>query len=51
MKHKSEDYKNMLPIIQNGFIVWNNTAFDFPIECVTVQETPLTSGANKFVYF
>jgi len=48
---RNEYYKNLLPNIQNGFIVWNNGVFDFPIECITVQETPLTSGANKFVYF
>lgn len=48
---RNDYYKNLLPNIQNGFIVWNNTVFDFPIECVTLQETPLTSEANKFVYF
>ena len=48
---RDDYYKKLLPHVQNGFIVWNNIIFDFPLCSVSIPETPQTAVCNKFIYF
>lgn len=43
-------YHDLFPIVKNGFIVWNCSEIDLPIEYVSLEEFPQT-GNNYFVYF
>jgi hypothetical protein len=44
-------FKNILPHIVHGFIVWNNSTLDIPVKYTFEIEYPLTGTYNKFLYF
>lgn len=51
--HNRLDYsKNLLPLCDLGFIIWNVKEIDIPLNIEKIEiENPLTGPHNKYIYF